>query len=89
MLRLKGGCTRVTSITIAAWPEASAVAVAGQVSERGTHPLRAPARSFGNDKRLPGTQDVTCSVDNYGSRARDADQQHVNLGIHVLRHALP
>ena len=69
-------------------PETAAAAVTGQVGERGTHSMCAPTRAFGNDKRLPGAQDVACPVDRYGSRAGDADQQHVDLGIHVLRHAL-
>ncbi len=59
-----------------------------EIGEGITHTLDAAARTLRDEKRLPGTQDLARSVDGYGSRAGDADQQHVDLGVHMLRHAL-
>jgi hypothetical protein len=37
---------------------------------------------------VPGAKHFSFPINGHGSRARDANQQHVDLGIHVLCHAL-
>src|SRR5215213_6956570 len=72
----------------AARPETAAAAMTGKIGEGVAHTPDAAVRPFRDNKRLLGTQDLTRSVDGYGSRAGDANQQHVNLGIDVLCHTV-
>src|SRR5215207_1398903 len=72
----------------AAWPETAAAAMTGEIGEGVALTPDATVRALRDEQRLPATQNLTRSVDGYGSRARDADQQYVDLGIDVLGHAI-
>ena len=60
-----------------------------QVGERVAHTPDTAVRALRDEKRLPGTQNLARSVDADGSRARDANYQHIDFVIDVLCHALP
>src|SRR5918993_5635990 len=68
--------------------QTAATAVTAEVREAVAQTLSAALGALRNDKRLPRSKHFTVPVDGHGSRARDANQQHVDLGIYVLCHAL-
>jgi len=69
-------------------PEAGTSPMAAQVRKTPAHGADGAARPFRDDEGLPRPHGVIRSVHRDDTRARDADQQHIDLVIHMRHHTI-
>jgi len=62
--------------------------MAAQVRKTPAHGADGAARPFRDDERLPRPHGVIRPVHRDDTRARDADQQHIDFVIHMRHHAI-
>ena len=62
--------------------------MAAQVRKTPAHGADGAARPFRDDKGLPRPHGVIRPVHRDDTRARDADQQHIDFVIHMRHHAI-
>jgi hypothetical protein len=66
--------SRLSRESSAAWPETATAAMTGEVGEGFALTPDAALRALRDEERLPGTEDLVCSVDGYSTGAGNSDQ---------------